>query len=79
MVPPATWTSSSTSSTPGSTTIPSARTATAMAPKARSVYRCTECGHEHPKWVGRCEGCGEWNVVAEEPTAVAAKSSRRGR
>jgi len=36
-------------------------------PKPRSVYRCTECGHEHPKWVGRCEACGEWNAVAEEP------------
>src|SRR3954447_20311952 len=35
--------------------------------KARSVYRCTECGHEHAKWVGRCEGCGAWNAVAEEP------------
>jgi DNA repair protein RadA/Sms len=38
--------------------------------RARSVYRCTECGHDHPKWVGRCEGCGEWNTVAEEPIAV---------
>src|SRR5215203_402286 len=36
-------------------------------PKPRSVYRCTECGHEHPKWAGRCESCGEWNTVAEEP------------
>jgi DNA repair protein RadA/Sms len=35
-------------------------------PKPRSVYRCTECGHEHPKWVGRCEACGAWNAVAEE-------------
>ena len=24
----------------------------------RSVYRCAECGHEHPKWAGRCEACG---------------------
>ena len=38
--------------------------------RARSVYRCTECGHEHPKWVGRCEACGEWNAVAEEPITV---------
>jgi DNA repair protein RadA/Sms len=38
--------------------------------RARSVYRCTECGHDHPKWAGRCEGCGEWNTVAEEPVAV---------
>src|SRR5512145_284607 len=38
--------------------------------RARSVYRCTECGHEHAKWVGRCEGCSAWNAVAEEPVAV---------
>jgi len=35
--------------------------------KPKSVYRCTECGHEHPKWAGRCEACGEWNSIAEEP------------
>src|SRR5215217_3792099 len=46
-------------------------------PKAKSVYRCTECGHEHPKWVGRCEACGEWNVVAEEP--VVLRSGKGGR
>jgi DNA repair protein RadA/Sms len=45
--------------------------------RARSVYRCTECGHEHPKWVGRCESCGEWNSVAEEPVAVAGMPNRR--
>jgi DNA repair protein RadA/Sms len=39
--------------------------------KPRSVYRCTECGHEHPKWVGRCEGCGAWNSVAEEPIVIS--------
>jgi DNA repair protein RadA/Sms len=33
------------------------------------VWRCAECGHDHPKWVGRCEACGEWNSVAEEPIA----------
>ena len=40
--------------------------------RPRSVYRCAECGHEHPKWVGRCEACSAWNSVAEEPTAVVA-------
>ncbi|HEY8106032.1 MAG TPA: DNA repair protein RadA [Gemmatimonadales bacterium] len=44
--------------------------------RARSVYRCAECGHEHPKWAGRCEGCGEWNSVSEEPVAV--RSAPRG-
>lgn len=47
-----------------------------MTPKARSVYRCAECGHDHSKWVGRCEGCGEWNTVAEEP--VVEPSARAG-
>ena len=41
-------------------------------PKPKSVYRCTECGHEHPKWVGRCEACQAWNAVAEEPVLVRA-------
>ena len=39
-------------------------------PRPKSVYRCTECGHEHPKWVGRCEACAAWNSVAEEPVLV---------
>ncbi len=47
--------------------------------RARSVYRCAECGHEHPKWAGRCEGCGAWNSVSEEPVAVrpAARGGSR--
>lgn len=46
-------------------------------PRARSVYRCTECGHDHPKWTGRCEACGAWNSVAEEPLAAPAVPARR--
>ncbi len=49
-----------------------------MASKPRSVYRCTECGHEHPKWVGRCDGCGEWNSVAEEPVVSSGGRAERG-
>ncbi|HMH55485.1 MAG TPA: ATPase domain-containing protein, partial [Gemmatimonadales bacterium] len=50
-------------------------------PKPRSVYRCTECGHEHPKWAGRCEACGEWNSIAEEPAVErgSGAAGRRGR
>src|ERR1019366_1541814 len=44
--------------------------------KSRSAWRCTECGHDHPKWVGRCEGCGAWNSVSEEP--IMAKPARAG-
>ena len=33
----------------------------------------------HPKWQGRCDGCGEWNTLVEESTASAApaKGTRR--
>ena len=35
-------------------------------------YVCQSCGAVQPKWAGRCEGCGEWNTLAEEaaPTPV---------
>jgi DNA repair protein RadA/Sms len=46
--------------------------------RSRSVWRCAECGHDHPKWAGRCEGCGEWNTIAEEPLAVAVVRSGGG-
>ncbi len=46
--------------------------------KAKSVYRCTECGHDHPKWVGKCEACGAWNAVAEEPVVLAAPHRATG-
>lgn len=52
-----------------------------MTPKARSVYRCAECGHAHAKWVGKCEGCGAWNAVAEETGTARRRGgeSSRGR
>jgi DNA repair protein RadA/Sms len=43
--------------------------------RSRSVYRCTSCGADFPKWAGRCETCGEWNSLVEETTAGPAKSA----
>src|SRR3989441_12563848 len=37
--------------------------------KGGSVFRCTDCGAEQPKWGGRCEACGAWNSLVEEPLA----------
>jgi DNA repair protein RadA/Sms len=45
-------------------------------PRPRSVYRCAECGHDHPKWAGRCEACGAWNTIAEEPITVRPDQGR---
>jgi DNA repair protein RadA/Sms len=49
--------------------------------KAKTVYRCTECGAEYSKWQGRCDQCGEWNTLVEEmahpKVAAGSGSSRR--
>ncbi len=41
-----------------------------MATKAKTVWYCTSCGNESPKWMGRCPACGEWNTMVEEPKAA---------
>ncbi len=33
--------------------------------KAKSVYRCEQCGADHSKWAGQCSECGEWNSLVE--------------
>ncbi|MCX5755227.1 MAG: DNA repair protein RadA [Gemmatimonadetes bacterium] len=51
-----------------------------MGARARTSYRCTECGADHPKWAGKCDACGEWNTLVEElvtPRATAGSASRR--
>jgi DNA repair protein RadA/Sms len=32
----------------------------------KTLYVCTNCGHEEPKWLGRCPDCGEWSTFVEE-------------
>ena len=43
------------------------------------VYRCSSCGHEEPKWLGRCPECGEWNTLVETVATPApgAKGGKR--
>lgn len=48
-----------------------------MTRKARTVYRCSECGAEHARWAGRCDACGEWNTLVEEIVAQQKHSRRR--
>ncbi len=38
-----------------------------MAAKSKTVWYCTSCGNESPKWMGRCPACGEWNTMVEAP------------
>ncbi|SHF85051.1 DNA replication and repair protein RadA [Bacteroides luti] len=34
--------------------------------KDKTVYVCSNCGQDSPKWVGKCPSCGEWNTYVEE-------------
>jgi DNA repair protein RadA/Sms len=34
--------------------------------KAKTVFFCQSCGHQSPKWLGKCPSCNEWNTFAEE-------------
>ena len=40
--------------------------------KARTVYFCTECGYELPKWMGKCPACGQWDTIKEHIEKPAA-------
>jgi DNA repair protein RadA/Sms len=40
------------------------------------VYRCSACGHEEPKWLGRCPECGEWNTLIETAATVGGKVTK---
>ena len=44
--------------------------------KVKSVYICSECGYESPKWYGKCPSCGEWNTMNEESREISKPSGR---
>ena len=46
--------------------------------KAKTLFYCTECGNETPKWQGRCSACGAWNTIVERPAEKPAKRSSSG-
>src|SRR5688572_20881889 len=39
--------------------------------RTKTIYRCTSCGHQSAKWLGRCPGCTEWNTLHEETSTPA--------
>ncbi|MBV8530983.1 MAG: DNA repair protein RadA, partial [Candidatus Eremiobacteraeota bacterium] len=45
--------------------------------KARSVYFCSACGFEAPRWLGRCPQCDAWNSFDERPFTVAPARGAR--
>lgn len=52
--------------------------------KTKSVWYCTECGADSPKWSGKCPSCGAWNTMVEEkvtagPSRTPSPASSAGR
>ena len=43
--------------------------------KAKTLFYCTECGNELPKWAGQCPACKAWNTIVEQPAERPAKRS----
>lgn len=46
-----------------------------MASKTKSVYVCSQCGYEAPKWLGQCPECRAWNTLTEEIRTAAPKTA----
>ena len=42
--------------------------------RSKSVFACTACGYESPRWVGRCPGCGAWNTLEESVQTAVEKT-----
>lgn len=42
--------------------------------KSKTVFFCSECGYETPKWMGRCPSCGTWNTLVEAPAETKSKA-----
>ena len=45
--------------------------------KEKTVWFCTNCGNEYPKWMGRCPACGEWNTLTEQKITPSPGTGRK--
>lgn len=44
--------------------------------KNRTVFFCTDCGNETPRWEGQCPACGAWNTLVKEPDRPGRGTAR---
>ncbi len=49
-----------------------------MVAKSRRSFVCQQCGTSYPKWVGKCEECGEWNSLVEQVQEQGSSAVARG-
>jgi len=47
--------------------------------KSRTTFVCQACGASYPKWIGKCDNCGEWNSLVEQaPQQTGSSAVARG-
>ncbi len=46
-----------------------------MKKSAKTIFVCQECGHQAPKWMGKCPDCGKWDTLVEEESQVRTTGS----
>ncbi|MGA2639271.1 MAG: DNA repair protein RadA [Spirochaetia bacterium] len=46
--------------------------------KSKTIFECSSCGHQEPRWLGRCPECGTWNGFTEVPAADAPGRAAAG-
>jgi len=51
-------------------------TSSKAARAARPAFVCDACGHQPPKWLGRCPECGEWGSVIESTVSSPLGAGR---
>ena len=45
--------------------------------KAKTLYICSSCGYETPKWMGKCPDCGNWNTFEEQESVPVFKAEEK--
>ena len=45
--------------------------------KQKTVYFCSQCGHESSKWMGQCPACKQWNTFTEEKVTETKKGGAK--
>ena len=45
--------------------------------KSKTVYICSECGYETPRWLGKCPECESWNTLIEQESASVRAEEKK--
>ncbi len=45
--------------------------------KNQTVFVCSNCGNESPKWLGKCPACNSWNTFYEEKIVTSKVSGEK--